>query len=98
MKMKYEFKEEQNAEIKAAWRANNDKRIEKRLDVLELRCEGISQKEVAEKTGFHRSYVCSLIKKYFEEGLQAVAESRYGGNHRNMSFEEEAEFLEQFTA
>ena len=40
--------------------------------------------------------MCSLIKKYFEEGLQSVVESHYGGNRRNMSFEEEAELLEQF--
>ena len=90
--MTYKFNEKQ----KEAQQANKDKRIEKRLEVLELRCEGKSQKEIVEKTRFHRSYVCSLIKKYFEEGLQAVAESHYGGNHKNMSFEEEAEFLEQF--
>ena len=66
--MKYKFNEEQNAEIKAARRANRDKRIEKRLEVLQLRCEGKSQQEIVEKTGFHRSYVCSLIKQYFEEG------------------------------
>lgn len=96
MKMKYKFNEKQHAEIKEARQANKDKRIEKRLEVLELRCNGKSQKEIVEKTGFHRSYVCSLIKKYFEEGLQAVAENHYGGNRRNMSFEEEAEFLEQF--
>lgn len=90
--MRYKFNEKQHAEIKEARRANKDKRIE----VLELRCNGKSQKAIVEKTGFHRSYVCSLIKKYFEEGLQAVTESHYGGNRRNMSFEEEAEFLEQF--
>lgn len=94
--MKYKFKEEQNTEIKAARRANKDKRVEKRLEVLELRSEGKSQREIVEKTGFHRSYVCSLIKRYFEEGLQSVIESHCGGNRRNMSFEEEAELLEQF--
>lgn len=94
--MKYKFSEEQLAEIKAARRANKDKRVEKRLEVLELRCVGVSQKEISEKTGFHRSYVCSLIKKYSEKGIQSVIESHYGGNRRNMSLDEEAEFLEQF--
>ena len=95
MKMKYKFSEEQHAEIKAVRRANRDKQIDKRLEVLELLCEGVSQKEIA-KTGFHRSHVCNLIKMYFEERLQAVAETHYVGNRRNMSFEEEAEILEQF--
>ena len=94
--MKYKFNEEQYAEIKAARRANKDKQIDKRLEVLELRCEGMSQCKIAEKTDFHRSHVCNLIKMYFEEGLQAVAEKHYVCNRRNMSLEEEAEFLEQF--
>ena len=96
MKMKYKFSEEQYAEIKSARRANNNKKIEKRLEVLQLRIEGKSQQEIVEKTGFHRSYVCSLIKRYFEDGLQSVIESHYGGNRRYMSFEEEADILEQF--
>ena len=33
---------------------------------------------------------------YFEKGLQAAAETHYGGNRRNISFEEETEILEQF--
>ena len=94
--MKYKFNEEQRSEIKAARKANRDKQIDKRLEVLELRSEGVSQREVAEKTGYHRSHICNLIKMYFEEGLQAVAETHYVGNRRNISFEEEAEFLEQF--
>lgn len=96
MKMKYKFSKEQQAEIKAARKANRDKQKYKRIEVLELRCEGVSQKEITEKTGFHRSHVCNLIKMYFEEGLQAVAETHYVGNRRNMSFEEEAEILEPF--
>ena len=94
--MKYKFNEEQYKEIKAARKANKDKQIDKRLEVLELRCEGMSQQQIAEKTDFHRSHICNLIKMYFEKGLQAVAEKHYVGNRRNMSFDEEKEFLEQF--
>ena len=96
MKMKYKFSEEQYAEIKAARKVNREKQIDKWLEVPEPRCEGVSQKEIAEKTVYHRSHVCNLIKMYFEEGLQAVAETHYVGNRRTMSFEEEAEILEQF--
>lgn len=95
-KMKYKFNEKEKEEIKAARRNNRDKQIDKRLEVLELRSEGISQKEISEKTGYCRSHVCNFIKLYFEKGLQEVAETHYGGNRRNMSFEEEAEILEQF--
>ena len=71
--MKYKFNEEQHAKIKAARKANREKQIDKRLEVPELRCEDVSQKEIAEKTGYHRSHVCNLFKMYFEKGLQAAA-------------------------
>lgn len=87
--MKYKFNEEQKEEIKAARRSSRDKQIEKRLEVPELRCNGVGQKEIAEKTGYHQSHVCNLIKLYFEKGLQAVAETHYGGNRRNISSDEE---------
>ncbi len=94
--MKYKFNEEQKEEIKAARRSSRDKQIEKRLEVPELHCNGVGQKEIAEKTGYHRSHVCNLIKLYFEKGLQAVAETHYGGNRRNISSDEETGVLEQF--
>lgn len=97
MKRKYEFSNDDYAEIKAARKKNRDKQLDKRLFVLELRCEGKGLVEIAAITGFHRSHVSSLIKKYFEEGLQAVAEKHYAGNRRNMSVEEEAELLAQFS-
>ena len=94
--MKYVFSEEQKAEIKAARKQNRDKQIEKRLEVLELRCDGMSQMAIVNKTGFHRSHICNLIRKYFEDGLSAVAEKHYTGNRRNMSFEKEESFLENY--
>ena len=63
---------------------------------MELRCEGMTQKEIAEKTGFHRSHVSNLIKKYFEEGLGSILEKHYVGNRRNMSYEEEEKLLAPF--
>ena len=94
--MKYQFSTEQRAEIEAARKANHDKQIEKRLRVLSLRGEGIGLIEIAERTGFHRSHISNLIRKYFEEGLSSIAEKHYHGNRRNMSFEDETSFLEQY--
>ncbi len=96
MKMKYKFNQEQYEEIKAVRRKNRDKQTDKRLEVLELRCEGKTLGEIAKITGFHRSHVSGLIKKYFEEGLESISEKHYTGNRRNMSFEEEEAFLEQY--
>ena len=96
IKMKYKISAEQYLEIKAAQKANRDKQIENRLKVLALRYEGKSLKEIAAATGFHHAHISNLLRKYFEEGLQAVSEKHYAGNRRNMSIEEEAAFLEQY--
>lgn len=93
--MKYKFSAEQYAEIKTAQKANRDKQIENRLKVLALRCEGKSLAEIASATGFHHAHISNLIRKYFEEGLQAISEKHYAGNRRNMSIEEERAFLEE---
>ena len=88
--------ETQIEEIKARRKANQNKKIEKRLQVLEMQGEGKSQKEIQEATGFCRSYVNKIIKTYLEDGIAAVGESHYRGNRRNLSFEEEAEVLAPF--
>ena len=72
MKMKYAFSEEDKNAIKEARKNTRDKQQDRRLEVLELRCEGMTLKEIAEKTGFNRSHVSNLIKKYFEEGLRSI--------------------------
>lgn len=96
MQMKYKISAEQYAEIKAAQKENRDKQIENRLKVLALRYEGKSLKEIAAATGFHHAHISNLIRKYFEEGLQAISEKHYTGNRRNISIEEEAAFLEEY--
>ena len=92
MKQK-KLSEGQVEEIKEARKANQNKKIERRLQVLEMHGEGKSQKEIQAVTGFCRSYINKIIKTYVEEGISAVGEAHYQGNRRNLSFEEEAEVL-----
>ena len=54
--------------------------------------------EVSQATGFHAAYVSQLVAKYRDHGLEAISGNHYGGNHRNMSFEEEAAILAPFKA
>ena len=98
MKMKYKFSPEDYEQIKKAQKNNRDKQIDKRLQVLKMRCEGMTQNQIAETTGFHRSHVSSLIRKYFEEGLSSIATKHYTGNHRNMSYADEEALLAPFKA
>lgn len=96
MKMKYKFSAEDYEKIKTARAKNRDKQTDKRLQVLEMRCEGKTQREISEETGFHRSHVSNLVRQYFEKGLASITEKQYPGNRRNMSFAEEEELLAPF--
>ena len=96
MGSRYQFREEEIAAIQEARRKNKDKRAEQRLKALELRAKGGSAKAVSQATGFSAAYVSQLVKKYRDNGLEAISGNHYGGNHRNMSREEEAAILEPF--
>ena len=97
MAVKYTITTEQKKEIEEARRTNKNKRIEAKLKVLVMRSEGASAKAISEATGFHRAYVSTLVSKYIHNGLESIIHSNYGGNRRNMTFDEEAELLKQFT-
>lgn len=94
--MKYRFSQEQYEEIKAAREKCRDKQTNRRLEVLEMRCEGNSLKVIAAETELCQSHVSDLIRLYFEEGLDAVATTHYAGNRRNMSIQQENAFLERY--
>ena len=96
MAKRYEFSAEEILEIEKARSANKDKRAEARLRALELRAKGATDKEVSEQTGFYHSTVSRLVSKYRKNGIEAISGNHYGGNHRNMSVEEEAEILAPF--
>ena len=96
IRMKYEFTAEKITEIQEARRRNRDKNVDRRLKALELKAEGHTGHEIAELTGYHPGYVSKLAAKYQKGGIEAITGNHYGGNRRNMTYEEEAEFLAQF--
>ena len=93
MASRYKFSEEQIKEIEQARKDHKDKRAEARLKALELRAKGASSNEVAAATGFHAGSVTRLVANH---GIEAISGNHYGGNHRNMSIEEEASILAHF--
>lgn len=98
MATKYNFSKEEIQAIADTRKQNKDKRADARLHALELCAKGKSGKEISEVTGFHPAYVTQLVAKYRDHGLEAISGNHYGGNHRNMSVEEEAKLLEPFKA
>ena len=98
MASRYKFSEEEIKAIERRRKENKGKRAEARLKALELRAKGATAKEAAGATGFHVAYITQLVAKYREYGLEAISGNHYGGNHRNMSVEEETDLLAPFKA
>ena len=96
MASRYQFSEAEIRAIQQARKENKDKRAEARLKALQLRAQGQKAEDVAKATGFHPAYVTQLVAQYRDHGLEAISGNHYGGNHRNMSLEEEAAILAPF--
>ena len=85
--------EQEYAGIIAAARANKNKRVAKRLEVLELRYAGKSNAEISEKTGFNERYITTLMGMYKKQGLKEFIRIKQTSHRRNMTEEEEAAVL-----
>ena len=96
MASRYEFTEEQIEELTKAAKENKEKGVDRRLRTLLMRAKGKKLSEIVAATGYSFSGIVKLVSKYRQGGLAAIVENHYGGNHRNMSFEEETALLEPF--
>ena len=94
--MKHRYTEKDLEIIREARKQNRDKQVEKRLEALELQATGKASKDISERTGFHPAYISQLMAKYRDGGIEAITGNHYGGNRRNMSYEEESKLLEPF--
>ena len=96
MACRYVFTEEQIQELTNAAKANKRKDVDRRLRTLLMRAKGNKLAEIAQATGYSFSNITKLVRTYREGGIDAIVENHYGGNHRNMSYEEEAALLKPF--
>ena len=96
MACRYEFTEEQIEELTNATKANKRKDVDRRLRALLMRAKGNTLTGIAQVTGYSFSNITKLVRTYRADGLASIVENHYGGNHRNMSYEEEAALLKPF--
>lgn len=92
----YYFSQEEIVELEESRNQNKNKTVEKRLKTLLLRAHGVKRKEIVNITGFSISHITELTYLYKTNGITAITKSNYGGNHRNMSYEEESKLLKPF--
>jgi transposase len=93
---KHKITEAEYEAVKAAAKANRDKNVDRRLQVIILRYEGKKDREIGEKLDYHRKRISQLCAEFKVAGLEEYASTKYGGNHSNLSDEEEKAFLAGF--
>ena len=92
----YKISKEQVEEIKEQRKKIKNKQIDKRLHAVQLRSEGLTNDEIAEKLDTSSKVVSRWICSYIKSGIESLLEKERIGNHRNMSYDEEEKFLSQF--
>lgn len=91
------YTEKEKLEIKKAYKSTHNAKARSRLLCVKLRVvNGLSLEEISHITEYSLSRVSHLISLYNRFGLEELEIKKYGGNHRNMTPEEENEFLEPF--
>jgi len=84
-------------EIREAMKETKNKNAYRRLEAVALRAEGKSNDEIAEITKYHPKRVSQIVSLYCNKGIDAIGEDgRKGGNHKNLTYAEEEEFLDGF--
>lgn len=92
----YKISSEDVKKIKEVRKTIKNKQVDKRLYAVQLRGEGKTNHEIAEKLDTSPKVVSRWVSAYINHGMESLYEKRKGGNHRNMSYEEEEEILSQF--
>lgn len=92
----YKISEKEAAEIKAKRKTIKDKKTDKRLYAVQLRGEGMTNPEIAEKLDTTPKTVSQWVSKYIKGGIEALLPQKRVGNHRNMTFKEEEDFLSNY--
>lgn len=93
----YKISTENVAEIKATRKTIRDKKADKRLYAVQLRGEGHTNQEIADKLDTSDQMVSHWVSVYAKGGIDELLPKKRKGNHRNLSIEEEKELLEYFT-
>ena len=96
MPKRYYINAKQVKELKAAKQKNKDKNADRRLLLLLLHAQGEKREEIALRSGYAVSSISGIVSKYCNEGLEAIVVDHRHSNCWNMTFEEEAAFLEPY--
>ena len=91
-----EITSEEYEAVKAAAKKNKHKRIDKKLQVIILRYEGMTCEEIGKKLGYAKQTISRFCSEFKKNGLEEYIKQKYKGNHRSLSVEEEDAILAEF--
>jgi transposase len=97
VKERRKYSETQRKQIRH-WKGKIDNiRLYKKLEVLDYASKGYTNKEISELTDYSRSRISELLSEYEKNGIEYfIEEQRKGGNHRNLTIEQEKKILSKF--
>lgn len=90
-KIKKEIKE-----LEGARKNTKNKSEDIRFKAIILKLKGIKTREIAAKLDIGMSTIFEWMRNYKKGSISALKNKKRRGNRRNMTFEEEEEFLSQF--
>jgi transposase len=91
------YTEEQKAEIKKAYRTSKNKKERSRLLCIKLRVlKGMPTKQIAEITDLSPIYVNIIIGSFVKSGVESLMSKPQTSHNRNMTVEQEEEFLKPY--
>jgi len=94
----YKISAENAAEIKEVRKTITEKKVDRRLHAVQLRGEGLTNDEIAQKLDTSDKMVSQWVSAYINNGgIAALLPKERIGMHRNLSIEEEKEFLSAYT-
>ena len=94
----YKISAENAAEIKEVRKTIKNKKVDRRLYAVQLRGEGLTNDEIAQKLDTSDKMVSQWVSAYINNGgIAALLPKERIGMHRNLSIEEEKEFLSAYT-
>ena len=86
---KAKFTDEERNEILAALKQEQPPHVYKRLMALKLKAvDGLPSDEVGTYIGLHKSSVNLIVRRYHEQGIEAIVEKRHNHGNRYMTFED----------
>ncbi len=83
-------------ELEKARKNTTNKNEDIRFKTIIFNLKGMNIKEIAQKLDIGESTVYEWIRKYKKGAIDALKNKKRPGNHRNLSYEEESEFLKAF--